>query len=162
MALLGRRWFGGSLVLLISIAPALGVGAYAVWDLPETRTSQLHQAEVVEVGVLEDQTLLQRIPRDREAVHRGLRLRHDSCDQDFGVRLTPKRSPQGQDVPSPELAACLAVYQPGDTVEIEIELRRKRSSGAFVRYDPVRVGACTIPEDQASTVPALTHCAVEY
>ena len=162
MALLGRRWIGGSLVLLLSIVPALAVGAYAAWDLPETRTAQVHQAVVVEAGVLEDQALLQRIPRDRDAVHSGLRLNYDSCEQDIGVRLTPRRSPQGHDVPEPALAACLEAYEPGETLELEIELRRKRFSGAFVRYDVVRVGACQIPEDQASTVPALTHCAVEY
>ena len=162
MALVGRRWIGGSLVLLLSILPALAVGGYAAWDLPEIRTAQVHHAVVVEVGVLEDQALLQRIPRDRDAVHSGLRLSYDSCEQDIGVRLTPKRSPQGHDVPDPALAACLQAYEPGDTVELEIELRRKRFSGAFVRYDVVRVGACWIPEHQASTVPALTHCAVEY
>jgi hypothetical protein len=162
MAILGRRWFGGSLALLVSIGPALVAGGYAAWDLPETRTPQVHQAVVVEVGVLEDQALLQRIPRDRDAFHRGLRLSYLSCEQDIGVRLTPKRSPQGHDVPEPALAACLEAYGPDEILELEIELRHKRFSGALVRYDVVRVGACQIPEAQAGTVPALTHCAVEY
>lgn len=60
------------------------------------------------------------------------------------------------------IAACLDQYEEGDTLTVVFELCHKRLSVDPVRYDVVRVDDCPIPPGQASTVPALTHCVVEF
>jgi hypothetical protein len=161
-SLSGRRWIGGTLALLLNLLPVLAVGIFAAWDLPQTRVQQQHEARVVDKGVLDDQALLQPIPQDRDATHRGLLLAYPSCEQDVGVRLTPLSSVEGQGAPEPKLAACLDQYEEGDTLTVAFEIRHKRFSGDFVRYDVVRVGDCPITPEQASTVPSLTHCVVVF
>jgi hypothetical protein len=162
LALSGRRWLGGGLALLLNLLPVLAIGLYAAWALPEIRVHQQHEAQVVDKGVLDAQDLLQPIPRDRDATHRGLHLTYLSCEQDLGIRLTPLSSVRGREVPTPELSACLDQYEPGDTLTLSIDVRYKRFSGDFVQYEVVQVEDCPIPREQASTVPALTHCVVVF
>ncbi len=161
-AILGRRWVAGGLALALSLLPALLVGAYALWDLPEARTAQHHQARVVDKGVPQDQSLLQPYPVDHEAGHHGLILAYDDCDEQVGARISPRKRGGLPDEPSPELARCLDRYAVGDTLDVAFEIRTKRFSGAFIQYDVVQVGDCPIPKAQNQTVPALTHCPVRW
>ena len=148
----------GPWVSRANMLPVLVYVGYMVSYVPEETTDHTFAAQVVEAGVLADQSVFDDKVQAAGKIA-GLRLRVAPCDHEFIVRVTGKPNAHlGLYVPTKVTRECLAGIQTGQTVDMQVISTERALTGVVKGYKITQIGPCAIEDVDMGAVIKGTTC----